>query len=175
MMKINEHSLFLDQVVEMSVENLSRGRLPVAAVATGKDGVLARGYSNRGGVLDHAEIDCISNAGTHTTPKIICLYCTLEPCMMCLGAARNIGVQRVYYICDAFRDGATWCLSKQTDSTFSEREKDNHHFFTTGIDLVKIGDSHRKTALQLFEQFSKMRPETELSRYALGVFRNGIE
>lgn len=57
----------------------------------------------------HAEINVISQIEINTLRKYndVTLYCTLEPCVMCLGACIHAGVKRVVYGMRASTDGGT--------------------------------------------------------------------
>ncbi len=47
----------------------------------------------------HAEINCIIQAAYHGVSSNGCvMYCTTKPCIPCLAACINAGVERVYYL-----------------------------------------------------------------------------
>ena len=69
--------------------SLSRGGVPVGAVLTTGDQVIAAGHNERvqrGDPVAHGEIACLRNAGRRATYAGTVLYTTLSPCPMCSGA-----------------------------------------------------------------------------------------
>ena len=94
-------------------EALDRGEIPVGAVVLDASGSLVSSASNRVEELQdqlaHAEVLCISEASKKTPGKRLSGYSlivTLEPCLMCLGAAIDAGISRVYYLVDSPDSGA---------------------------------------------------------------------
>ena len=80
-----------------------RGEVPIGAVVV-KDGkVLGRGFNMREkkrNAIFHAEVIAIMDACKKTKDWRLLgatLYVTLEPCMMCLGAALNARIGRVVF------------------------------------------------------------------------------
>ena len=79
------------------------GEVPVGAVVVADREIVGRGFNHPIGGCDptaHAEIEALRDASrklanyrlTGTT-----LYCTVEPCIMCLGAALHARVGRLVY------------------------------------------------------------------------------
>ena len=112
-------------------EALDRGEIPVGAVVLDASGNLVSSASNRVEELQdqlaHAEVLCISEASKKTPGKRLngySLIVTLEPCLMCLGAAIDAGISRVYYLVDSPDSGA---FSKfRVKSRIEEHRLDDH-------------------------------------------------
>ena len=83
---------------------LKKGEIPVGAVLAGPEGeIIARGYNHPISLNDptaHAEIIAIREAGVlcgnYRLPGTI-LIVTIEPCIMCMGAAINARVSRLVF------------------------------------------------------------------------------
>src|SRR5438034_5672538 len=79
------------------------GEVPVGAVVVQGGEVIARGHNRRERCADptaHAEIVALRRAGRRIGGWRLTgatLYVTLEPCVMCVGAAVNARVERLVY------------------------------------------------------------------------------
>lgn len=105
---------------------LALGELPIGAVVVMGDQVLGRAYTQERGAgrrLVHAEMSALAQAdqelGLHTPPLPLYVASTLEPCLMCLGAAMTLGVREMYYALESRGDGSTavaarWLSSADT-------------------------------------------------------------
>ncbi|MBC7808486.1 MAG: nucleoside deaminase [Akkermansiaceae bacterium] len=119
-----EKTRLMCEAIAEAEQGVSEGEAPIGCVIalTGENGtatIVARGH-NRGNALKrknaHAEIIAFENGGSDdsgrepTLPmdaeKVI-LVSTLEPCVMCLGAAMESGVTYVLFGMDAPADNGT--------------------------------------------------------------------
>lgn len=89
------------------------GEVPVGALIVSPSGeVLGEGYNSvvsHTSALAHAEVVALQRATLRQGVSRLdgcTLYCTLEPCLMCLGAAANHHIARVVYLCDSPKYGA---------------------------------------------------------------------
>ncbi len=94
-------------------EGLANGEVPTGAALFDADGALVSTGHNRaretGDVTAHAEIEALRRlaaAGRELGAGAI-LVSTLEPCVMCLGAAMEVGIDVVIYGLEAPADGGT--------------------------------------------------------------------
>ncbi len=92
---------------------LAAGEIPVGACVMTADGTILASAGNRceqdGTQLGHAELYCLDEASRKTPGRRLndcALVVTLEPCLMCLGAALNAGISRVYYLVSSPDSGA---------------------------------------------------------------------
>lgn len=82
---------------------LTDGEVPIGAVVVLNGKVIARGHNRRTKrqiATAHAEIEAIEKACKKLKSWRIpeCdLYVTLEPCPMCMGAALNARIKKIYY------------------------------------------------------------------------------
>jgi HAD superfamily hydrolase (TIGR01509 family) len=94
-------------------EGMSRGEVPIGAALFDADGALLAPGHNRAretyDVTSHAEIEAFRRvaAASKEIGKGAILVSTLEPCVMCLGAAMEVGVDVVIYGLAAPADGGT--------------------------------------------------------------------
>jgi cytosine/creatinine deaminase len=92
---------FLEECLVEARAGLREGGIPIGAVLVSNEGlVLGRGRNQRvqdGSVIQHAEINCLENAGPLPAEvyRGATLYTTLSPCFMCAGAAMLFGIRRI--------------------------------------------------------------------------------
>lgn len=98
--------------LDLAREGASAGEVPVGAVITRDDVVIATSANMMRGGLDptaHAEIVAIRRAaealGQHRLDGC-CLWVTLEPCAMCAGAIALSRIARLYYAAEDPKGGA---------------------------------------------------------------------
>jgi tRNA(adenine34) deaminase len=126
-------------------EGMEQGELPIGAIlATGDFRVIARGFNelNRSrNKTSHAEMVTFANAAvkpSHEAPDLI-LVSTLEPCVMCLGAAMEAMVDTIIYGLRAPADSGTNRV---------------HPMESPGIRMPRIvGGIFAKECRDLFEQW----------------------
>lgn len=101
--------------IELALEALRAGSLPIGAVVVAGDGrIVARGRNRfaeaveasphlpgtpylTGTPLAHAEVNALLEYGYRPPGPRPVLYTTTEPCPLCMGAARMVGVGHVVY------------------------------------------------------------------------------
>ncbi|MFO7984697.1 MAG: tRNA adenosine(34) deaminase TadA [Desulfatiglandaceae bacterium] len=92
------------QAVAEAEKALAAGEVPVGAVVSDADGrVQAKGHNQSIALMDptaHAEIQALRRAagvcGNYRLPGAV-LVVTLEPCVMCMGAAVNARIARLVF------------------------------------------------------------------------------
>lgn len=104
-----------------------KGEVPIGAVIVHQGQIIARGHNLREISNDptaHAEMVAIREAAQsigHWRLLDTTLYVTLEPCVMCMGAAILARVPRLVYACRDPRAGAAGSIYN-----FSEDDRFNH-------------------------------------------------
>ncbi len=107
------------------------GSLPIGAVVTDAGGrIVARGRNRileptaegsylHGNLLAHAEMNALNAVDYTQVDRHLCvLWTTTEPCPLCTGAARMIGVQAIQY---ASRDAAAGSIDLLEANAFMRR------------------------------------------------------
>jgi tRNA(adenine34) deaminase len=111
----------------------TRGEVPVGAVVV-RAGIRLAAAGNRnladGDPTAHAEIVALREAarvaGNHRLPDCT-LYATVEPCLMCMGAALHARIERVVYGCADPKGGAAASLY-----TLGDDPRLNHRITVVG-------------------------------------------
>lgn len=94
---------YMTAALKCAKKALSEGEVPIGAVVVLDGKVIARGHNRRTKrqvATAHAEIEAIEKACKKLKSWRIpeCeLYVTLEPCPMCMGAALNARIKKIYY------------------------------------------------------------------------------
>lgn len=95
---------FMRAALRCAKKGLKEGEVPIGAVVVYEDKVVSRGYNRRAKTQlasAHAEMMAIDKAcrkfSSWRLPEGCELYVTLEPCPMCMGAALNARVRKIYF------------------------------------------------------------------------------
>lgn len=99
--------------IRIAQEAIEQGELPIAAVVFLGDEIVSSCYTTDKfdkRFLMHAELKALIEADMKRYPlkkrKEMQLFTTLEPCMMCLGAAMSSYIGKIFYALEAPMDGA---------------------------------------------------------------------
>lgn len=94
---------FMKEALRRAKKGLGQGEVPVGAVIVYEGKVISSGYNRRTATQlasSHAEMYAIDRAcrkfKSWRLPECD-LYVTLEPCPMCMGAALNARVRKIYF------------------------------------------------------------------------------
>lgn len=150
--------------LEAAEDALRAGDLPIGAVVLMGDEMLGRAHTSersQGRRVVHADLLAMEEAdrrlGWGPRPAPLVLAITLEPCLMCLGAAMVLGVAQIYYGLEAPDDGAAgvpavWRPARQT-MPFAK--------------FPAISGGHlREACREPFARFAATAPEGGMRRYA---------
>ncbi|KAF7982327.1 hypothetical protein HWV62_29028 [Athelia sp. TMB] len=112
-----EHTRWMQEALAMAEDALAASEVPVGCVFV-RDGAIIAKARNRTNQLRnatrHAELEAIDSilADKSLTPQITehplsdtTLYVTVEPCIMCASALRQMGIKEVFYGCGNDRFG----------------------------------------------------------------------
>lgn len=111
MIKVYDDAWFMRQALAEAHKARERDEVPVGAVITCEDRIIARAHNTTEQLLDvtaHAEILCITAASEFLGSKYLpecTLYVTLEPCVMCAGALHWAQIGRIVYGADDEKRG----------------------------------------------------------------------
>jgi tRNA(adenine34) deaminase len=119
----DEDERWIRRCLELAEEAAAQGEVPVGAVVVRDGEVLGEGHNlceTRGDATQHAELVALraafSNVGEGRLPGAV-LYCTLEPCFMCAGAALHARVGRIVYGARDPKFGACGSLAELPSDT----------------------------------------------------------
>jgi tRNA(adenine34) deaminase len=128
-----EDKKWMEHAVTLANTAKEQGEVPVGAVLVLNNEIIGEGYNHPIHACDptaHAEINALRHGAAtrrnYRLPQSI-LYVTLEPCIMCLGAAVHARVKRLVYGAADPRVGAVSQLAQLYD-----KNKLNHHIETAG-------------------------------------------
>ena len=135
---IKNDIFYMNQALKLAKKAASQGEVPVGALIVKGDEVIATGFNNRESKqspLSHAEIEAIDQASKHLKSWRLedCkLYCTLEPCLMCIGTILQARIPHLIYACkdpksgfDSFHhltESKTWNNNLKIENGILEKE-----------------------------------------------------
>ena len=102
-MEISEDVRYMREALKEAQRALDADEVPVGAVIVCKGRIIARAHNYTERLTDvtaHAEMQAFTAAANHIGGKFLndcTLYVTLEPCVMCAGAAFWTRVSRIVY------------------------------------------------------------------------------
>ena len=100
---MNLDEFYMKKTIDFALKAKKRGEVPIGAIVVLNDKIIGSGFNRREGKRNatlHAEVIAISKACKKVKDWRLegaTLFVTLEPCMMCLGAALNARVERVVF------------------------------------------------------------------------------
>ncbi len=152
------------QALSLAEEALELGEFPIAAVVVLDGQVIGQGTASEqreARFLGHAELVALEQADRLGLPyaqrRRAKLFTTLEPCLMCMGAAMSFFLGEIYYALESPGDGAVGLVK-----AWERREED-----LPGYQLPKMmGGLLRKESIRLFERYVSMRPPGPMRDWA---------
>ena len=138
------HDEFMAAALKLAAHALQQGNMPVGAVIIHNGSILASGENaidSRHDDTHHAELAAIQHAQQFLfeNKRQCTIYTTLEPCMMCLGAIVNVGINRIIFAVPDPLVGAFLLLSSI------------EYYRSKGIQLV--GGVMRADSQALFDEY----------------------
>jgi len=102
--KLDEQAhAWMRQALELAAQGLASGEAPIGSILVARDGcIIGSGHNTMhrtGNVILHAEIAALNAAAGKVPPgtRGLTLVSTLEPCVMCTGAAMEAGIDHIVY------------------------------------------------------------------------------
>ena len=98
------HDYFFSEALKLAEKASHENEVPIGAVIVKDQKIIASAYNQtekNGSFTAHAELLCLQEAAVFLKTKYLkdCdLYITLEPCLMCLTAARLSRINAIYYL-----------------------------------------------------------------------------
>ena len=109
---MHEHERFMRVALEEASLARTAGEVPVGAVAVAGGEIIGRGHNASLALHDpsaHAEVLAMRDAAARSANYRLVgttLYCTVEPCLMCLGTAIHARVTRLVFGATDYKVGA---------------------------------------------------------------------
>ena len=127
------HKFYMRQALAQAEECVKHSEIPIGAVIILNDEIIGIGRNRMGELknpLVHAEMEALNQARQNHPDKwlsLATLYCTIEPCPMCAGAAILCRIERIVFGAYEPRWGACGTIYNLPESsTF------NHHIEVIG-------------------------------------------
>lgn len=98
-----DHEFYMQKALEQARMAFEKGEVPVGAVVVGGGQIIARAHNlteTLNDVTAHAEMQAFTSAAGFLGGKYLqgcTLYVTLEPCIMCAGAAYWTQIENIVY------------------------------------------------------------------------------
>ena len=147
--RIMDHTYFMTEALDLAQRALDRGEFPVACVMAYQGNIIATGARKhtRGDAkneIDHAEMVALRHLSELTddidTGKVI-IYCTMEPCLMCLAAIIISGIRQIAYAYEDVMGGGTTCDLSLLKPLYSRSH------------IKIVPDIERQRSVELFKAF----------------------
>jgi tRNA(adenine34) deaminase len=119
---VNPDEQFMREALRLARQAEAAGEVPVGAVLVWNGEIIGRGYNSpiaRNDPTAHAEILAFRDAARHISNYRLegaVLYCTLEPCVMCAGAAVAARISRLVFGARDLRFGGVRSKFRVADS-----------------------------------------------------------
>jgi tRNA(Arg) A34 adenosine deaminase TadA len=145
-------SSFLELAIEKSKESSEKGLFPAGALVVKGQKVLASEISGKfPKAFAHADYKAVSSAFNKLNKQLVgcTLYCSMEPCLMCIGKAYWAGISRIVY-----------AIGKSSISDeYFEGMHDNHEVMKVmnrHIEFIHL-DRLQKSALDIVKDWERRR------------------
>ncbi|MBN1147023.1 MAG: hypothetical protein JXA78_07195 [Anaerolineales bacterium] len=155
---------YMRVALALAAEALEFGEFPIAAIVVLEGRVIARGSATEQRerrFLGHAELLALEEADrlglSFEQRSAARLFTTLEPCLMCMGAAMSFFLGEITYALESPGDGAVGLVQ-----AWQRRAED-----IPGYRVPKIsGGLLREQSIRLFEQYVRRRPPGPMRDWA---------
>jgi tRNA(adenine34) deaminase len=159
---VTPHDL-LDAAIGVAEEGMSRREMPIGAVMEMGGKIIASAYTQdqaRQRRLVHADLLAMDAADqllrSEPRPHPLRLAVTLEPCLMCLGAAMALRVDEIYYGLESPADGGSRVAGSWPP----------HPDLPWYRPPQMVGGIHRHRVRDQFRRYCQIAPESGFRRWA---------
>jgi tRNA(adenine34) deaminase len=164
MMAVETTEGYMQQALSLAAEALEEGEFPIAAIVVLDDHILARATASEQRekrFLSHAELVALEQADrqglSFDQRHRAKMFTTLEPCLMCMGAAMSFFLGEIYYALESPGDGAVELVQG-----WVRKEED-----IPGYQLPNItGGLLREQSIRLFEEYVARREPGPMREWA---------
>ena len=122
-----DHEHYMAEALKLAQGALDRGEFPVGCILVYRGDTIANGVrehtrGNEKNEIDHAEMVALRRLSALPdeieTSQVI-IYCTMEPCLMCLAAIILNGIRTIVYAYEDAMGGGTSCDLEQLKPLYS--------------------------------------------------------
>ena len=162
---------FMKQAISLAEEALAIGEFPIAAVIVLDGKIIARGMASEHRerrFLGHAELVALEQADrlglALSERRRAALFTTLEPCLMCMGAAMSFFLGEICYALESHGDGAVHLVQ-----TWVRQEADIPGYRIPRISAGLL----REESVRWFELYIARRAPGPMRDWAESLVRRG--
>jgi tRNA(adenine34) deaminase len=155
---------YMRQALALAEQALGLGEFPIAALVVLDGQVIAQGTTTEHRdkrTLGHAELVALEEADRLGLPyaqrRRARLFTTLEPCLMCMGAAMSFFLGEIVYALESPGDGAVVLVQG-----WERREEDLPGY---QVPMVR-GGLLREESMRLFQRYVSMHPPGPMRDWA---------
>jgi tRNA(adenine34) deaminase len=155
---------YMRQALALAEQALGLGEFPIAALVVLDGQVIAQGTTTEHRdkrTLGHAELVALEQADRLGLPyaqrRRARLFTTLEPCLMCMGAAMSFFLGEIVYALESPGDGAVVLVQG-----WERREEDLPGY---QVPMVR-GGLLREESMRLFQRYVSMHPPGPMRDWA---------
>ncbi|PQZ93726.1 deaminase [Arthrobacter sp. MYb227] len=153
--------------IEVAEDGLNAGEMPIGALVLRGDQVVAKDFTHEralGRRIVHADLMAMLEAdrsiGFSRSSLPLTLVVNLEPCLMCMGAAITLGVDRVWFGLESPNDGAVELLEQW-------RPPVEQPFFRRPQEI--LGGIHRTAVQDQFARYATSSAPAGMREWAHGL------
>jgi tRNA(adenine34) deaminase len=146
---------WMRQALTLAAPALALGEFPIAAIVVLDERIIARGTTTERRerrYLGHAELVALEQADRQGLSigdrRAARLFTTLEPCLMCMGAAMSLFLGEIYYALESPGDGAVNLVKEWT-----RKQEDIPGYRVPRI----IGGLLREESIRLFQEYVSLQ------------------
>ncbi len=117
-----EEKKWMELALKEARDAMDYEEIPVATILVGGNEIISRSQTmvrRKGSIVAHGELYALLSAKEKvwSCDRPLTIYTTLEPCLMCIGASIQCGVDRIVFGMRAIPDGASnfYTQSKEKD------------------------------------------------------------
>ena len=144
-----DYEYFMGKALDLAKKTLSEGEFPVGCVIVCQNKIIVTGarkgtIGNFPDEIDHAEMIALkrlSDLNMDLSENKIALVTTLEPCLMCFGAAMLSNINEIVYAYEDVMGGGMSCDVSRMASLYKQRQ------------ITVVPNILRKESLKLFKAF----------------------
>lgn len=145
------HQKFMDASLEQGQIALLNKEVPIGCIVTCNNQIIATGHNltnKHGNPLLHAEVVAIKKLTKDQRKEKLCIYITVEPCIMCMGILQRLDC-KIYFGCYNEIFGGITVLNSSSSFTTLCYQKDAVEMLKKFYDQENLGAPQEKRKKKL--------------------------